>query len=160
MSGARGAILLADPATSAELALAHELLGTVGATALAEQPFVTCSEGERARILLARALMAEAQLLILDEPAAGLDLAGRELLLATLAGIARARSGLTTLTVSHHIEELPPTTTHLLLLREAEVVAAGPVDEVATDELLSACFGLALTAVRSGGRISVRTVAS
>jgi iron complex transport system ATP-binding protein len=155
VSGARGAIVLAEPATPDELAQAHELLAAVGATTLAGQPFPTCSEGERARILLARALMADAPLLILDEPAAGLDLAGRELLLARLAEIARARPGLTTLTVSHHIEELPPTTTHLLLLRAATVVAAGPVGAVATNELLSACFGLPLHAVRSGGRISV-----
>jgi iron complex transport system ATP-binding protein len=155
LSGVPGAIVLAEPPGEAERERAFELLHAVGAAALAEQPFVHCSEGERARILLARALITDAELLILDEPAAGLDLAGRELLLSTLADIARSRPGLTTLVVSHHIEELPTTTTHLLLLRDAGVVAAGPVDDVATDEILSACFGLPLRAVRSGGRIAV-----
>jgi iron complex transport system ATP-binding protein len=155
LSGVAGAILLVEPVEPGERTRAHELLDIVGAAQLAEQPFLSCSEGERARVLLARALITDAALLILDEPAAGLDLAGRELLLAALADIARTRPRLTTLTVSHHIEELPATTTHMLLLRDASILAAGPVEEVATDEHLSACFDLELRAVHSGGRISV-----
>src|SRR5438445_173876 len=82
-------------------------------------------EGERARILLARALATEAELLILDEPAAGLDLPGRELLLRAFANALQARDGLTTITATHHFEELSPATTHVLLLRSGAVVAAG-----------------------------------
>jgi iron complex transport system ATP-binding protein len=155
LSGVAGAIAPTERFDSAEWARAQSLLCVVVAAHLTERPFASCSEGERARVLLARALITDAPLLILDEPAAGLDLAGRELLLAVLADVAGARLGLTTLTVSHHLEELPSTTTHMLLLREAGVVAAGPIDEVATDERLSACFGLPLRAVRSGGRLSV-----
>ena len=125
----------------------------VGADELAARTFASCSEGERARILLARALIANAPLVILDEPAAGLDLVGRELLLSALADIVRTRPGLTTVTVSHHLEELPAATTHLLLLREGRVVGSGPVAELATAELLSACFGIALDVERVGGRI-------
>ena len=155
LSGIRGAILLTEQARSTERIRGHELLHTVGAAELAHRTFVSCSEGERARVLLARGLMTDARLLILDEPAAGLDLAGRELLLAILAEIARARPQLTTLMVSHHLEELPATTTHMLLLRDASIIAAGPVEETATEANLSSCFGIQLRAVRSNGRIAV-----
>jgi iron complex transport system ATP-binding protein len=155
LSGVAGAIAPGEQFGPEERARAQSLLRTVVAAHLAEQPFVSCSEGERARVLLARALITDGPLLILDEPAAGLDLGGRELLLAVLADVMGARPGLTTLIVSHHLEELPSMTTHMLLLREAGVVAAGPIEDVATDERLSACFGLPLRAVRSEGRLSV-----
>ena len=121
---------------------AAELLDAVGAGALATRTFASCSEGERARIMLARALIADAPLLALDEPAAGLDLGGRELLLDAFERTAGDRPGLTTLTVTHHIEELPPSTSHALLVRGGRIVAAGPLDEALTDETLSECFGL------------------
>jgi len=157
LSGIVGAIVLAEQVEQAGRARAQELLRVVGATHLAERAFVSCSEGERARVLLARALVTDAPLLILDEPAAGLDLAGRELLLEALSEIVGARPALTTLTVTHHIEELPSTTTHILLLREATTVAAGPLEEALTNEHLSSCFGLQLRAIRSRGRIFVST---
>jgi iron complex transport system ATP-binding protein len=127
----------------------------VGAADLADRTFAGCSEGERARTLLARSLMPDAPLLVLDEPAAGLDVGGRELLLAALADVARHRSGLTTLTVTHHVEELPVTTTHLLLIRNGGVVAAGAIDDVATDDIFSDCFGTRLRVERSEGRLFV-----
>jgi iron complex transport system ATP-binding protein len=133
------------------------LLAAVGAEALAERAFASCSEGERARILLARGLIADAPLLALDEPAAGLDLAGRELLLDAFERILAARPGLTTLTITHHLEELPPSTSHALLIRDGRILAAGPTREALTDESVSRCFGLPLRLERIDGRVFVRS---
>ena len=105
--------------------------------------------------MLARGLISDAPLLALDEPAAGLDLGGRELLLESFDRALRARSRLTTLTVTHHIEELPPTTSHALLLRDGRIVAAGPLEEALTDETLTVCFGLPLRLERLDGRLFV-----
>ena len=158
LTGATGSILVVAAPTPGELDRARGLIADVGAAELELRPFATCSEGERARILLARALMADAELLVLDEPAAGLDLPGRELLLAAFERAGAARPGLTVLTVTHHLEELPPSTTHALLLRGGRVVAAGPVDGVLTEEALSRCYGLPLTVERAGGRLFVRAM--
>jgi iron complex transport system ATP-binding protein len=96
--------------------------------------------------------MPEPALLLLDEPAAGLDLPGRELVLASVRRLATARPELASATVTHHLEELPATTTHALLLRDGVVVAAGPADAVLVDETLSACFGLSVRVEANGGR--------
>ena len=152
-SGFAGTIL---PEEDADLVRADALLEAVGAGALAARSFATCSEGERARILLARALATDAELLVLDEPAAGLDLPGRELLLRAFDDAVGARPMLTTITATHHLEELSLRVTHALLLREGRVVAAGPLRESLTDDALSACFGLPLTVDVAGGRFFVR----
>jgi iron complex transport system ATP-binding protein len=152
-SGFAGTIL---PEEDADLDRAVALLDGVGAGALATRLFATCSEGERARILLARALATDAELLVLDEPAAGLDLPGRELLLRAFDDAVGERRGLTTITATHHLEELSLRVTHALLLRDGGVVAAGPLRETLTDDSLSACFGLALTVDEAGGRYFVR----
>ena len=107
-------------------------MGLVSALDLAERRFEDCSQGERQRLLLARALMADPRLLLLDEPASGLDLPGREGLVAALVSLARDRPALPTVTVTHHLEEIAPSTTHALLLRGGRVLAAGPVAEVLT----------------------------
>jgi iron complex transport system ATP-binding protein len=158
-SGLSGSILLPETLGEGALGAARAALARVGAAALAERAFATCSEGERARIMLARALVADAPLLALDEPAAGLDLAGRELLLAAFEQALTARPALTTLTVTHHLEELPASTSHVLLLREGRIVAAGPIAETLTSERLSACFGLPLRLERSDGRVFVHAAA-
>ncbi len=158
VTGAWGTILMIEDVDEPLLARARALLDSVGASAHAGQRFATCSEGERARILLARALMVDAPLLVLDEPAAGLDLPGRELLLRALEQVSRDRPHLSTLTVTHHLEELPASTTHALLLRDGRVVAAGPSAEAVTDETMSACFGLPLRVTRGEGRLQVRAV--
>jgi iron complex transport system ATP-binding protein len=158
LSGLAGTILLADRLPPEAFDRAGAALAGVGAGELALRTFASCSEGERARILLARGLIADAPLLALDEPAAGLDLPGRELLLASFERAVRERPGLTTLTVTHHIEELSPSTSHALLLREGRVVAAGALGEALTDETLSACFGLQLTVERIGGRLFPRAL--
>lgn len=157
LSGATGTLAtLAERIGPADVARARRLLDEVGAGELAERTIGTCSEGERARILLARALMLDAPLVVLDEPAAGLDLPGRELLLAALARTAAARPDGATVTATHHLEELPASTTHALLLREGRVVAAGPLADALSEESLSACFGLPLRLERHDGRFLVR----
>ena len=100
---------------------------------LADRTFGTLSEGERKRVQIARALMADPELLLLDEPAAGLDLGGREDLVSTLSVLAADPGSPATVLVSHHVEEIPPGFTHALLLRAGRVVAAGPIDEVLTE---------------------------
>ena len=155
LTGTSGTILLVDDPDESALGRARTLLAAAGVADLADRRFAGCSEGERARILLARALMIEAPLLVLDEPAAGLDLPGRELLLHAFEEALAGRPQLATLTVTHHLEELPPSITHALLLREGKVVAAGPVAGAVTDATLSACFGLPLRVSRDAGRLRV-----
>ena len=153
LTGATGTLaLLHDRIGDDDTRDADELLELLGVAHVAQQAFADCSEGERARLLLARALTAGPPLLLLDEPTAGLDLAGRELVLDSLTKLAAARPALTTVTVTHHVEELPPTATHALLLRDGEAVAAGPVDDVLAGDPLSACFGVAVHVERRDGR--------
>jgi iron complex transport system ATP-binding protein len=158
LSGLSGSILLADELSPAAVERARELLAAVGAEELATRLLASCSEGERARIMLARGLVADAPLLALDEPAAGLDLGGRELLLEAFGRAVAARPELTTLTVTHHIEDLPAAVSHALLLRDGRVVAAGPIEEALTAETLSACFDLPLRLDRADGRLFVSAV--
>ena len=159
LTGLAGTILLVDELPAVAFERARVLLAAVGAEALAERAFASCSEGERARIMLARGLIADAPLLALDEPAAGLDLAGRELLLDAFERTVAGRPGLTTLTITHHLEELPPSTSHALLIRGGGVIAAGPIGEALSDESVSACFGLSLRLERVAGRVFVRSAA-
>jgi iron complex transport system ATP-binding protein len=135
---------------------ARELLGSVGAGHLAERTFGTLSEGERKRVQIARALMADPELLLLDEPAAGLDLGGREDLVSTLSALALDPVSPTTVLVSHHVEEIPPGFTHALLLRSGAVVAAGPLLDVVTEAHLTETFGMPLVLSREGGRWAAR----
>jgi iron complex transport system ATP-binding protein len=149
LSGATGTVFT----LAGDARRARELLALVGLAALEERPFAICSEGERARAMLARALMADAPLLVLDEPAAGLDLGGRTLLLDAFDRLVRDHPELASITVMHHLEELPRATTHALLLREGLVVAAGLVVEAITDDSLSAAFDLPLRVERVNGRV-------
>ncbi|GAA1479391.1 ABC transporter ATP-binding protein [Nocardioides aestuarii] len=135
---------------------AEELLVEVGVSHLVDRTFGTLSEGERKRVQIARALMTDPELLLLDEPAAGLDLGGREDLVNTLSVLANDPLSPATVLVSHHVEEIPPGFTHALLLREGAVVAAGPVDEVVTEEALGATFAMPLVLRREAGRFSAR----
>jgi iron complex transport system ATP-binding protein len=157
LSGLTGSILLAEEIPPGAVDRAKDALAAVQAGTLAKRIFATLSEGERARVMLARGLVGEAALLALDEPAAGLDLGGRELLLDAFERAVGARPGLTTLTVTHHLEELPPSTSHALLLRDGGIVASGPLEEAVTDGTLSETFGLPLRLERMAGRLFVHT---
>jgi iron complex transport system ATP-binding protein len=140
-------------------ARARGLLERVGCAHLQGQTFGRCSQGERQRILLARALFARHELLLLDEPAAGLDLPGRETLLRAIEESVELRDGSasapTTILVTHHLEEIPASTTHAALLREGRFVATGAVDDVLTDDALSETFGMRLRVGSNGRRWSV-----
>jgi iron complex transport system ATP-binding protein len=135
---------------------AEELLTEVGAGRLTDRTFGTLSEGERKRVQIARALMTDPEMLLLDEPAAGLDLGGREDLVSTLSVLAMDEMSPATVLVSHHVEEIPPGFTHALLLREGRVVAAGPLEQVLTEEVVSATFGMPMTLRHEDGRWAAR----
>ncbi|MDP9644447.1 iron complex transport system ATP-binding protein [Actinopolyspora lacussalsi] len=131
---------------------AEELLRGMGIAELADRPFGTLSEGERKRALIARALMTDPEMLLLDEPAAGLDLGGREDLVARLSALALDPDAPAMTLVTHHVEEIPPGFTHALLLREGGVVAQGLLDDVLTERNLSETFGQDLRLQRTGDR--------
>ncbi|MGH3568340.1 MAG: ABC transporter ATP-binding protein [Pseudonocardia sp.] len=133
---------------------ADQLLDALGVRALVDRAFGTLSEGERKRTLIARALMTDPELLLLDEPAAGLDLGGREYLLGRLTALAADPHAPASVLVTHHVEEIPVGYSHALLLREGAVVAAGLLEDVLIDENLSATFGLPLVVQRRRGRYS------
>jgi iron complex transport system ATP-binding protein len=138
--------------TEADYAKARTLLARFGCEHLTERHFGTLASGERKRVEIARALMSDPDVLLLDEPAAGLDLGGRETLVGTLSALAGDRTAPATILVTHHVDEIPPGFTHLLLLAEGRRLAAGPLDETLNGETLSQCFGLALSVARRGGR--------
>ncbi len=135
---------------------AHELLESLGVEHLSQRTFGTLSEGERKRVLIARALMTDPELLLLDEPAAGLDLGGREDLVARLARLAMDPDAPAMVLVTHHVEEIPLGFTHALLLREGRAVASGLIDDVITAENLSTAFRMAITLDRVDGRYFAR----
>jgi iron complex transport system ATP-binding protein len=135
---------------------ARELLDRFGCGTLAEHAFPTLSAGERQRVLLARALMREPELILLDEPTAGLDIGGREQLLADLARLATAPAAAPVVLVTHHLEEIPPGFTHALVLRRGETIASGAIAETLTDAVLTDCFGVALRVEHRAGRFTAR----
>lgn len=138
----------------------RELLELLGCTDLSDRVISTCSQGERGRIRIARALIASPRLLLLDEPAVGLDLAAREALIAALDRLSGEREELTTVLVTHHLEEIPASTTHAILLREGNVIAAGEINEILTSGNLSECFGLAVECRNDGQRWTARAPAT
>jgi iron complex transport system ATP-binding protein len=134
------------------------MLSLFGVSQNKDQKFGSMSEGERKRIQIARALMPDPELLILDEPAAGLDLGAREDLLTRLSGLALDPAAPTSLLVTHHVEEIPSGTTHALLLRDGGVVAAGPINEVLTSANISQAFGLTIDLSHENGRWFARAL--
>jgi iron complex transport system ATP-binding protein len=160
-TGATGTIgYFEERLSGLDLDRADDLLGTFGLGAIGERRFGDCSQGERKRTLIARALVARPRLLLLDEPGAGLDLPGREILLSSLDRVARDQPSLAMVITTHHLEELPASTSHALLLRQGRAVAAGAVADTLTDARLSECFGLALTVTRTGGRLAASAAGS
>jgi iron complex transport system ATP-binding protein len=137
---------------------AAALLSELGIAHLADRTFGTLSEGERKRVQIARALMTDPELMLMDEPAAGLDLTGREQLVRSLSSIATAAGAPAMVLVTHHVEEIPPGFTHALLLKQGRVVAAGPIDQALTAETLSETFDLALTLTHEDNRYTARAL--
>jgi len=137
---------------------ARALLTRFGVGELADRTYGTLSEGERKRVQIARALMTDPELLLLDEPAAGMDLGGREDLLRRLGMFAANAEAPAMILVTHHVEEIPPGMTHALLLREGRVVSQGLIGDVLTSENLSEAFGLTLTVEREAARFFARAV--
>ncbi|OCG73109.1 ABC transporter ATP-binding protein [Microbacterium sediminis] len=123
---------------------------------LADRLFGTLSDGERKRVQIARAIMTDPELLLLDEPTASLDLGSREVLLALLSEYAKSPTTPAIVMVTHHVEEIPVGFTHVLLLRDGGVVAAGPIAETLTPENLSAAFGMQIALASAGGRYAAR----
>jgi iron complex transport system ATP-binding protein len=144
----------------ADVARATDLLGRVGLRAFATRRFGSLSEGERKRVLLARALMTDPELLLLDEPAAGLDLGAREALLRLLTRLCTGPDAAPTVLVTHHVEEIPVGTTHAMLLSRGRVVAAGPIGEVLTGPLLTRAFAIPLQVASADGRWMARATPS
>ena len=132
------------------------LLTTFGVRELADRTYGTLSEGERKRVQISRALMADPELLLLDEPAAGLDLGGREDLLRRFSIFASDPHAPASILVTHHIEEIPVGTTHALILKDGKIAVSGPIAEVITSEHMSAVFGLPITVNHDGERFTAR----
>ncbi|MGE5826782.1 MAG: ABC transporter ATP-binding protein [Micromonosporaceae bacterium] len=141
---------------STDTARAVALLDQLGVASLAQRRYGTLSEGERKRVQIARALMSDPELLLLDEPAAGLDLGGREELVRRLGELAADPDAPTLVLVTHHVEEIPPGFSHALLLREGTVVAQGRLPRTLTSENLSKTFGVPLRLTHRNGRYSAR----
>ena len=136
---------------------AQALLDQMGVATLAQRRYGTLSEGERKRVQIARALMTDPEVLLLDEPAAGLDLGGREDLVRRLAELAADPDAPALVLVTHHVEEIPPGFGHALLLREGSVVAQGLVGDTVTSENLTKTFGLPLVVQHEAARFTART---
>ncbi len=144
---------------SFDVTRAVELLDALGCAHLIRRRFASLSEGERKRVQIARSLMPDPELLLLDEPAAGLDLGGREDLLRRVSGLAADPQAPMIVLVTHHVEEVPGGFTHAMLLRKGGVLAAGPLPEVFTERNLSRCFGVPLLVEHRAGRWTARTAA-
>ncbi|XVU21671.1 ABC transporter ATP-binding protein [Actinoplanes sp. CA-054009] len=139
-----------------ELARAESLIADLGLRGIADERWPTLSQGERGRALIARALVVQPRLLLLDEPSTGLDVAAREQLLETLNVLFESRPELASVVVTHHLEELPTTTSHALLLRGGSAVAAGPAVATITTENVTAAFGHPISVAHEDGRWAAR----
>jgi len=139
-----------------QLDRAHELMALLGLGAKAAERWPTMSQGERGRTLIARALMCDPRLLLLDEPSTGLDVAAREQLLETVDGLSASHPGLASVLVTHHLEELPETTTHAALLADGRLVAHGPALTTVTTDNVTRAFDHPILVEHRGGRWSAQ----
>ena len=133
------------------------MLTTFGVRELGDRLYGSLSEGEKKRTQIARALMADPELLLLDEPAGGLDVGGREDLLRRFANFAADPTAPATILVTHHIEEIPIGTTHALLLKDGQIAVSGPVEAVITTEHISAIFNEKISVTKDAGRFFARS---
>jgi iron complex transport system ATP-binding protein len=134
------------------------LLTNFGVRDLGDRLYGSLSDGEKKRVQISRALMADPELLLLDEPTAGLDLGGREDLLRRFSAFSQDPSAPATILVTHHIEEIPAGTTHALLLHKGVVAVSGPIAQVITQEHLSAVFGISMSVLHENGRFFARAI--
>ena len=144
--------------TDDDEAIAYETLEMVGVLHFASHRLGSLSDGERQQVLLARALLVDPPLLLVDEPSAGLDLGARERLLRRFDGLATSRPDRGVVLVTHHVEEIPASSTHVLLLAQGRRLASGPIDEVLTSDHLSECFQTNLLVTRVDGRFHARSL--
>jgi len=156
LSGRHASLGLYESGPRATARAALKMLGRLGVERLADVPFQTMSTGERQVCLVARCYMADSELLILDEPCAGLDIAARETVLAAVAGACRSASSRPHILVTHHPEEIVPGITHVLLLAGGRPIALGRRREVLTEANLSAAYGVPLRVASQDGRVWVR----
>jgi len=156
LTGLFGALRLVDPVTADERDYARQILTELGCADLAMKPFSHLSTGERQRCMLARSKMAKNELILLDEPCAGLDLGARERFLASVKSLVTSDVAPNLVLITHHPEEIVADISHVLLLRAGEVVAAGPKAAVMTAEHLSRTFDLPLSVTTDNGRYWVR----
>ena len=138
--------------TDADWEFADHQMATMGVADMADREFATLSDGEKKRVLIARALMARPELLLLDEPGTGLDLGARERLIASLSGMAGSEQGLTVILVTHHVEEIPPGFDQMLIMADGRVVVSGDIGNALTGDTLSAIYGIPLAVATSNGR--------
>jgi iron complex transport system ATP-binding protein len=134
------------------------LLTNFGVRDLGDRLYGSLSDGEKKRVQISRALMADPELLLLDEPTAGLDLGGREDLLRRFSAFSQDPSAPATILVTHHIEEIPSGTTHALLLHNGVIAVSGPIAQVITQEHLSAVFGISMSVLHENGRFFARAM--
>ncbi|HEY9205034.1 MAG TPA: ABC transporter ATP-binding protein [Candidatus Methanoperedens sp.] len=153
LSGKFASIGLYESPCPDDLKLADELLEFFGLSDMKHRPFETLSDGEKQKTVIARALMPQPKLLVLDEPCAGLDLKAREELLESIQKISAKPGGPTLVYITHHVEEIFPEITHALALRHGRIVASGTKKEVITGEVLSETFGLSIELQEKGGRL-------
>lgn len=144
--------------TESDTVRALELLADVGLAGFGDHSFASLSSGERQRTLLARVLMPSPSVIVLDEPTAGLDFLGRETLLLTMDGLA-ARGGPASVLVTHHVEDIPTSSTHLLAIAGGRAVACGPIDDVLDETLMSSLYEMRVSLERQGARWSARAEA-
>ncbi|MGY4709021.1 ABC transporter ATP-binding protein [Mycolicibacterium sp. CBM1] len=144
----------------AELNRAEEMIAAVGLTRKADDVWPTLSQGERGRTLIARALISEPDLLLLDEPTTGLDVAAREQLLETIDSLDRTHPEVASILVTHHLEELPTTTTHALLIADGRTVASGPAHQTISTENVTAAFSHPIAVGYDDGRWTARAKAT
>lgn len=142
--------------SEADATHAADQLKRMGVGHLSDKSLSTLSSGERQRVLLARTLMTDPGLVLLDEPTAALDLGGREELVATLSALAEDPASPATVLVTHHVEEIPAAFTHVLLMLEGRTLASGPIEETLSEESLSECFGVPVVLECHGGRWTAR----
>lgn len=146
--------------TADDIARADAMVDSVGLSARADDRWPTLSQGERGRALIARALISEPKLLLLDEPTTGLDVAAREQLLETMDALDDTHPEVASILVTHHLEELPTTTTHAILIADGRTVASGPACEVVTTENVTAAFDHPVVVGFDEGRWTARAKAS